>query len=135
VGQQVEVSADMIKAENPNSSGSFGLARAEASPSQSTTSFRTPHVPSSPGQSFPASSPAPSSPAPSGWSQTASSPYGTSGFGSSRLGTPGSSVARSPAPFSSGSLSGSAWTSQSPAPSTPGMETSLLLSLMLVLRV
>ena len=120
-GQQVEVSADMIKADTPNSTSSFGLTRPEASPSQSQTSFRTPHVPFSPGQSLPTSSPAPASPAPSGWSQTASS-YGATAFGSSRLGTPGSSVARSPAPFSSGSLSGSAWPSQSPAPNTPGVQ-------------
>ncbi len=116
-GQQVEVSSDMIKLDDPNSRGSFGIARSEGS--QSQPSYHTPYVPFSPANSLPASSPAPPSPAPSGWSHTVSG-YGASGFGSSRVGTPGSSVARSPAPFSGSSGMGSAWPSQSPAPNTPG---------------
>lgn len=109
----------MIKLDDPNSRGSFGIAsRSEGS--QSQPSYHTPYVPFSPANSLPASSPAPPSPAPSGWSHTASGSYGASGFGSSRVGTPGSSVARSPAPFSGSSGMGSAWPSQSPAPNTPG---------------
>lgn len=119
-GQQVEVSSDMIKSDDPNSAGSFGFARSEGS--QSQQSYRTPHIPFSPGHSLPTSSPAPASPAPSGWSHSGTG-YGSSTIGSSRFGTPGSSVARSPAPFSGSSGMGSAWTSQSPAPNTPATPT------------
>ena len=122
-GQQVEVSSDMIKADDPNSTSSFGIARSEGS--QSQQSYRTPHIPFSPGHSLPTSSPAPASPAPSGWSHSGTG-YGSSTIGSSRFGTPGSSVARSPAPFSGSSGMGSAWTSQSPAPNTPGTHCSPL---------
>ena len=126
-GQQVEVSADMIKSDDPNSTHSFGVARSEGS--QSQPSFRTPHVPGSPAHSLTTSSPAPPSPAPSGWSQTGTA-YGSSAMGSSRFGTPGSSVARSPAPFSGSSGVGSAWTSQSPAPNTPGTPTTQITALL-----
>lgn len=124
-GQQVEVSSDMIKSDDPNSAGSFGFARSEGS--QSQQSYRTPHIPFSPGHSLPTSSPAPASPAPSGWSHSGTG-YGSSTIGSSRFGTPGSSVARSPAPFSGSSGMGSAWTSQSPAPNTPGTHSAPRLS-------
>jgi hypothetical protein len=71
-GQQVEVSAEMIKSSDPNSAQSFGLSRSEDS--QSQPSYRTPHVPFSPAHSLTTSSPAPPSPAPSGWSGTHPTP-------------------------------------------------------------